>query len=66
MPMRVRYKKEIFKIWRTYGSTYPNIILIGHGSKDGIKFGVEGMVGPEELAGVFEEAGSSASSFVSL
>lgn len=66
MSMRVRSKKEVFKVWRRYGSTYRNVVLIGHGSRDGIKFGVEGMVGPEGLADVFEEAGSTASSFISL
>jgi hypothetical protein len=66
LSMSIRSKSELFKIWRKYSRVYTHVALVGHGSKEGVKFGVDGMIGPEELAEVFEEAGSSASSFVSL
>jgi hypothetical protein len=61
----VRSLDELREVWTREGVSRRNVILIGHGAKNGIHFGVDGLVYADELAGVLAPTGG-AKSFLSL
>jgi hypothetical protein len=64
--VRVRSLAEISHFWRISHGAYSHVILIGHGSPSGIKFGVDGWVKEAELAESFNVDDGCGRIFLSL
>lgn len=47
--VRVRSVAELKTIWNQNHAVYSHVVFIGHGSPDGIKFGVDGWVSAEKI-----------------
>ena len=62
----VRSLHEVEVIWNDVGPLYTHLVIVGHGSKNGIQFGLDSFESAEDIAAVFEESDTTISSFVSL
>lgn len=63
----IRSMSELSMIWNQSGSCHETVILIGHGSKTGVHFGVDGHVNVAKLVKVFEDGvGQAKKRFLSL
>lgn len=61
----LRSVAELEEVWKREGASYRNVVLIGHGAKDGIVFGVDGLVNAANLVTILNST-ASARSFLSL
>ena len=65
--VRVRSIAELKTIWHKNQGAYTHLVLIGHGQKDGIKFGVDGLVSAEKInEEVIRKWGGSKKTIISL
>ncbi len=64
--VRLRTRQELQHVWAANHEAYSHVLLIGHGSRDGVLVGPDGLTGPAELAGLFKAAGCSSKVFLSL
>jgi hypothetical protein len=63
---KVRSKAELEVIWKQDQAAYSHVVIIGHGSKAGIKFSVDDWVAPDVLAASLNVQGAPQKIFVSL
>lgn len=66
LSQHVRSLREVEVIWLDVGRLYTHVVVVGHGSKDGIRFGLEDLERAADIARVFEQSDTDVSSFVSL
>lgn len=64
--VKIRSAAELKSYWGKNHNAYTHIILIGHGDKDGLGFGVDGDVGLPTLDETFKYRGAKPKSFISL
>lgn len=62
----VRSLREVEIIWKNVGKLYTHFVIVGHGSKNGIKFGLSDLKSASDIAKIFDESDTNVSSFVSL
>lgn len=53
---KVRSVAEIATLWAPNEALYSHVILIGHGTYESIKFGVDGNLRPDSMAAIFSAA----------
>lgn len=61
----VRSKAELGVLWSNESKVFHNVVLVGHGSKKGIHFGVDGLVTAKDLSSVLGNQ-ALGRSFISL
>lgn len=64
--IRVRSTGELVKFWQRDQSAYSHVIWIGHGSKNGIKFAVDGWKTANEMADLLRVHGAPKKLYISL
>ena len=64
--VKVRSVAELKAYWIKNHRAYTHVILIGHGDKDGLGFGVDGDVDLATLDDTFKDRGAKPKSFISL
>ena len=64
--VKVRSVAELRAYWLKNHRAYTHIVLIGHGDKDGLGFGVDGDVDMDGLESLFKYRGAKPKSFISL
>jgi hypothetical protein len=64
--IRVRSLEELKIIWHKEQAKFSHVVWIGHGSREGIKFGVEGLVSSEDLVQALRVYGAPSKVFISL
>ena len=64
--VRVRSLAELKTLWRSEQSVYSHVVWIGHGKATGIKFGVDGWVGPSKLGDELRVRGAPRKTYISL
>ncbi|WP_157515218.1 hypothetical protein [Luteimonas abyssi] len=64
--VKVRSVAELKAYWSKNHKAYTHIILVGHGDKDGLGFGVDGDVDLPALDDTFKDRGAKSKSFISL
>jgi len=64
--IRVRSLAELKHFWRQEQAAYTHVIWIGHGSKTGLKFAVDGWVSPETLTKALRVHGAPKKTYLSL
>lgn len=62
----VRSRDELEHYWSKEHALYSHVILVGHGRRDGVKFGLTGWLDAQALAGSFSPQGCSPKNFVCL
>lgn len=62
----VRSIEELRRYWGSDHGGYTHIVLVGHGRRDAISFGIDGWIDAEGLSNVLADANPSEKSFVSL
>lgn len=63
---KVRSLAELKCIWQKEQASYSHVVIIGHGSPDGVKFSVDGWVKPDLLDTNFKVRGAPRKDFISL
>lgn len=63
---KIRSLKELKTIWQKEQRNYSHVILIGHGSQQGIKFANDGWANPTSIEDAFRVWGAPRKIFVSL
>lgn len=63
---KVRSIAELKSIWEKEQSAYSHVIIVGHGSPDGVKFSVNGWVKSEILDAALKVRGAPKKVFISL
>ena len=64
--VKVRSLRELQTLWRNEQASHSHVILTGHGTKDSIRFGVDGLVSIDEFAESLRIHGASSKTFISL
>lgn len=62
----VRSFEELQKFWRNNNGSFSHVLIVGHGSPDGIVFGVDGLVTASRLVEVLSESDGSSTVFISI
>lgn len=62
----VRSLHEVEVIWNNVGRLYTHVVVVGHGTQDGIRFGLDDLESATDIAKVFDESDTDVSTFVSL
>ena len=62
----VRSKEELSEFWRRDHSGYSHVVLLGHGSEQGLEFAIGGCLGPRDLGALFAQHNASRKHFLSL
>lgn len=63
---KIRSLKELKTIWQAEQRNYSHVILIGHGSQQGIKFANDGWAAPESIEETLKFRGAPRKIFISL
>jgi hypothetical protein len=63
---KIRSLKELKTIWQAEQRNYSHVILIGHGSQQGIKFANDGWAAPEAIEETLKVRGAPRKIFISL
>lgn len=63
---KIRSLAELKSIWHKEQAAYSHVVLVGHGSPEAIKFGVDGWVKPETLVADLKVRGAPKKVFISL
>jgi hypothetical protein len=64
--IKVRSVAELRAYWVRNHRAYTHVVLVGHGDKDCLGFGVDGEVNMEGLENLFKYRGANPKSFISL
>ena len=64
--VKVRSVAELQKYWSKNQAAYTHIVLVGHGDKDGLGFGVDGDVSLETLDETFKHRRAKSKTFISF
>ena len=62
----VRSLYELRYFWKRDNALCTHVVLLGHGSSDGLYFAIDDLVKPEELGAIFTEGNAAPKHFVSL
>jgi hypothetical protein len=62
----LRSRKELERFWSTENGAYSHVVLIAHGRRDGIRFGLGGWTSGADLAHFFGTAECAPKNFISL
>lgn len=63
---KIRSLSELKSIWRKEQAAYSHVVFVGHGSSEGIKFAVDGLVKPDVLDTTLKVRGAPKKVFISL
>lgn len=63
---KVRSKEELNTIWQMEQITYSHVVICGHGTKDALKFGVDGLVNIDDFIAALRVHGAPSKTFISL
>lgn len=63
---KIRSLAELKNIWQKEQAAYSHVVIVGHGSRDGIKFSVDEWVKAEVLDGTLKVWGATKKVFISL
>ena len=64
--IRVRSTGELVKFWQREQGAYSHVVWIGHGSKNGIKFAVDGWKTADEMSTLLRVHGAPKKIYISL
>jgi hypothetical protein len=64
--LKVRSVAELRTVWSVNHAAVSHVIVVGHGSPQGLTFAVDGLVPPDQLATSLTVPGASPKTFVSL
>lgn len=66
LSVRVRSLGELKQVWIKEQAVYTHVIWIGHGSKDGLRFAVDGLISADQLCEELRVTGAPKKTYVSL
>jgi len=66
LSLKCRSLAELEQVWSKYSQAYKYVVIIGHGSPQGIKFCVDDWVDSDKLSKVFEKVELNPKHFISL